>query len=183
MPGLTTQINNYNKNKWKVRFSNIPNMTGQKIDIHVLNNYVREFNVPDITIPMLTSITGHERQLHPNTIGSRDLQTINIAFTIDEHMYNYWLLYTWLYQMRHGKTLPDRTNLDGVPLVRMDCIDVIELCLLDNDKKIISKMKFHHCILNNMGALDLKYSDSELGTMVCTFEVENVSFEVNTEGE
>ena len=183
MPGLTTQINNYNKNRWKVRFSNIPNMTGTPIDVHVLNNYVREFNVPDISIPMLTSITGHERQLHPNTIGSRDLQTINIVFSIDEKMQNYWLLYTWLYKMRHGKVIPDRTNLSGEALVRMDCIDVIELCLLDNDNNIISKLKFHHCIINNMGALDLKYSDSELGSLVCTFEVENMTFEVQTEGE
>ena len=46
--GTTTQINNFNKNRWAVRFSNFPNMTGVKeLDMHVMNDYVKSFNVPE----------------------------------------------------------------------------------------------------------------------------------------
>jgi len=183
MPGITSQINDFNKNKFMVRFSNVPNMTGyDKIDVHVLNNYVQAFNIPDVSIPMLTSVFGHERQLHPNTIGSRDLQTINMEFKIDEHMFNFWLMYSWLYNMRHGKTC-GKKSLKGEELVRMDCIDCIELCLLDNDNHLISKLRFHHCIINNISALDLSFKSSDLGTMVVTFEVEDMSFHVETDEE
>lgn len=180
MAGITTQINDFHKNKFQVRFSNIPNFTGRDIDIHVVDNYITAFNVPDISIPMLTSISGHLRQLHPNTIGSRDLQTINLEMKIDEHMYNWWLMYSWLYKMRHGAT-SSRTAEGTEPLVRMDSIDTIELCLLDNDGHIVSKLRFHQCILSNISSLDLKFSDAETGTMVLTFEVEEMSFDVETE--
>lgn len=183
MPGITSQINDFNKDKFQVRFSNVVNMTGyEHIDSHVLNNYVQEFNIPDVSIPMLTSVFGHERQLHPSPIGSRDLQTINILFKIDEHMFNFWLMYAWLGNMRRGKTC-GKTDLKGKELLRMDCIDCIELCLLDNDDHLVSKMKFHHCILSNISSLDLSVKGSEIGTMTCTFEYEEMTFDVETEEE
>ena len=181
--GTTTQINNFNKNRWAVRFSNFPNMTGVKeLDLHVMNDYVTAFNVPDISIPMLNSTFLHYRQLHPATKGSRDLQTINIEFNIDEHMHNWFMLYSWMYKMLHGETC-GRKNIDGKELVREDAIDVIEVCLLDNDNKIVSKLKFHHCILNNLSSLVLKYSGSEIGTIIATFECEYLSFGLETDEE
>lgn len=183
MAGMTTEINNFNKNKWLIRFSNVPNMTGRNdIDVHVLNNYIKSINIPDISIPMLESIMLHHRQLHPATTGDRNLQTINIEFNIDEKMKNWFLLYCWLYYMKHGQTC-GRTNLDGIELVREDAIDVIELCMLNNDDEVISKLKFHHCIINNLSSLDLKYGSSEIGTIIATFEVESLSFDLETKEE
>lgn len=183
MPGITTQINNYNNDNFLIRFSNFPNLTNKKdIDMHVFNNYVQNINIPDISIPMLTSVFGHERQIHPNTIGSRDLQTINLQFKIDEKMFNWYAMYCWLWGMRHGQTC-GRTSLKGEELVRMDAIDCIEICMLNNDKEIISKLKFHHCILNNLSSLELKYGESETASFICTFEVENMSFDLETKEE
>lgn len=176
MPGLTTQINDYHKNKFEVRFSNVPNMTGyDKIDIHVFNNYIKGINLPDLSIPMLYSTTGQYRQLHPSPIGSRELHTVSIEFKIDEHMFNYWMLSSWLYQMRFGKPC-GKKSLRGEELLRFDCIDAIEVCALDNDGRVISKIRFKHCIINNLSSLDLKYGAAELGTMIATFEVEEMEF-------
>lgn len=175
MSSITSSINNYNKNKFIVRFSNVPDFTGKNIDVHVLNNYLKSFQIPDISIPMLTSIYEHNRQLHPNTIGSRDLQTINIVFNIDEEMKNWYLLYSWLYGMRHGKTC-GKKDLKGNELIRMDCIDSIDVIFLNNDDEIVSKLSFKHCILNNIGSVELEYGASELGSFVTTFEVEDIEF-------
>ena len=97
MSGITTQINDFSNNKFIVRFSNLVNMTNYDLDTHILDNYVRNVSVPDLSIPMLTSLYQHERQLHPNPIGARDLQTINIEFQLDENMQNYYLFYCWIY--------------------------------------------------------------------------------------
>lgn len=178
MPGVTTQINEFHKNKFEVRFSNVPNMTGYKdIDIHVLNNYLKGISIPDLSIPMLYSTTGQYRQLHPSPIGSRELQTVTIEFNIDEHAFNYWLLSSWLYHMRYGHTC-GKKSLKGEELLRFDCIDAIEICFLDNDGRVLSKIRFKHCIINNLSTLDLKYGTSELGTMIATFEVEEQEFVV-----
>ena len=69
MAGITTSINDFNKNKFVVRFSNLVNFTGIDLDTHILDNYVRSVSIPDLSIPMLTSMYMHERQLHPNPIG------------------------------------------------------------------------------------------------------------------
>lgn len=175
MAGLTSVINNFNKNKFIVRFSNIPDFTGKGIDVHVLNNYLKSFQIPDISISTLASIYGHTRQLHPNTIGSRDLQTINIVFNIDEEMKNWFLLYSWLYAMRHGKTC-GRKNLKEQELVRMDNIDSIDIIFLTNEDEIVSKLSFKNCVLNNIGSIELEYGASELGSFVTTFEVEDIEF-------
>ena len=83
-------INNSNNNKFIVRFSNFPNFTGVKLNMNNLNQYLESVTVPDISIPMLTSMYEHERQLHPNPIGQRELQTITMTFQVDECRKNFF---------------------------------------------------------------------------------------------
>ena len=50
-------INNSNGNKFIVRFSNFPNFTGKKLNVNnLLNQYLESVTVPDISIPMLSSM-------------------------------------------------------------------------------------------------------------------------------
>ena len=89
-------------------------------------------SIPDLSIPMLTSMYMHERQLHPNPIGARDLQSITIEFKLDEEMKNFYYFYCWIDAMRHGETC-GKKSLKGEELLRMDCIDAIEIVSLNND--------------------------------------------------
>lgn len=174
MAGITTQINDFSNNKFIIRFSNLVNMTNyDDLDTHILDNYVRNVNVPDFSIPMLTSLYQHERQLHPNSIGMRDLQTMHVEFQLDEHMMNYYLFREWIYWMRFGEPV-GKTDLKGKPLLRYDCIDAIELVSLNNNNKIISKMKFKHAIINNLSSLSLQYGSASPVNFVATFDYENV---------
>ena len=173
MAGITTQINDFTNNKFIVRFSNLVNMTNYELDTHILDNYVKNVSVPDFSIPLLDSKYLHERQLHPNPIGARDLQTINIEFFLDERMMNYYYFYCWLYWMRFGEAV-GKTTAKGDELLRMDCIDAIEIVSLNNNNKIMTKMKFKHAILNNMAQLSLQYGSADPVTYVCTFTYENI---------
>lgn len=173
MAGLTTEINQFSNNKFVIRFSNLVNMTGEELDSHVLNNYIKNVSIPNFNIPMLDTKYLHERQLHPNPIGSRDLQTINIEFILDEHMKNYYLLQSWIFYMRFGRTC-GKTNLKGDELLRMDCVDAIEIVSLNNDNKIISKMKFKHAIISDLGALSLSYGSSDVISYTATFHYETI---------
>ena len=173
----TTSINDFNKNKFVVRFSNLVNFTGIDLDTHILDNYVRSASIPDLSIPMLTSMYMHERQLHPNPIGARDLQSITIEFKLDEEMKNFYYFYCWIDAMRHGETC-GKKSLKGEELLRMDCIDAIEIVSLNNDNKIQSKMKFKHAILTNLQNVNLEYGTSEICTFTCTFDYETVELQL-----
>jgi hypothetical protein len=152
-------------------------MTNYDLDTHILDNYVKNVSVPDFSIPMLDSRYQHERQLHPNPIGARDLQTMNIEFMLDENMQNYYLFYCWIYWMRFGEAC-GKTTAKGDELLRMDCIDAIELISLNNNNKIISKMKFKHAIPNNLAQLSLQYGSAENVTYVVTFEYEQIELQL-----
>lgn len=181
MAGFTTSINDFNKNKYVLRFSNLVNFTGYELDTHILDNYVRSVTVPDLSIPMLTSMYMHERQLHPNPIGARELQTMTVEFKLDEEFKNYFLFYSWIQAMRYGEPC-GKTSLKGEELLRMDCIDAIELVSLNNDNKIQSKMKFKHAIISNLANLNLEYGTADICTFTCTFEYETLELQLqNTE--
>lgn len=177
MAGLTTQINDFSNNKFVIRFSHLVNFTGIELDTHILDNYVKNVHVPDLSIPMLTSLYGHQRQLHPNPIGARDLQTLTVEFMLDERMTNYYYFYAWIESMRYGKPI-GRTNVAGEELLRLDATPTIEIVSLDNNNKIVSKMKFNHCIPNNLANLDLQYGVSDVVSFVVTFEYETIELQI-----
>lgn len=181
MAGVTQVINLFNKNKWVVRFSNMVDFTGLELDSQVLDNWVKTVNIPDLTVNMLTSEFGHNRQIHPDPRGARDLQTINIEFIMDEEGKNFYYFWCWLMSMRAGKPI-GKTSLKGEALLRLDQIDCIEVCLLNNDKVIVSKMKFFDCIPTNLAALSLETGQKNTSTFVVTFDYENMSLQpVTTE--
>lgn len=182
MAGVTTEINNFNKNKWICRFSNMVDFTDLELDTTVLDNYIRTVNIPDLSVNMLTSEFQHERQLHPDPRGARDLQTINMEFKMDEEGKNFYYFWCWLMSMRAGKPIGKKTAL-GEKLLRMDCIDAIEVCLLNNDKVMVSKMKFLHCIPTNLSALSLETGQAQEATFIVTFDYENMTLQPVTSEE
>lgn len=179
---IIEDINNSNNNKFIVRFSNFPNFSGHRLNMNNLNQYLESITIPDISIPMLSSIYNHERQLHPATIGQRDLQTLTITFQVDEARKNWYAFYSWMWFMRHGQTC-GKTNLKGEELVRMDCIDTIEVINLTNNNEVVSKLKFGHCILNNVSSAEFTCQSSELSKFTVTFEVETVDLDLLTDEE
>ena len=67
-------------------------------------------------------------------------------------------------------------------LLRMDCVDAIELVSLNNNNKIMSKMKFKHAIPTTLSNLSLQYGSAEQVTFVVTFEYEIIDLMLeNTE--
>ncbi len=79
--------------------------------------------------------------------------------------------------MRHGETC-GKKSLKGEELLRMDCIDAIEIVSLNNDNKIQSKMKFKHAILTNLQNVSLEYGTSDICTFACTFDYETIELQL-----
>jgi hypothetical protein len=81
MSDFTTNINNYQKNKFRVVLTDWPNGTNLvSINMAIFNNYIRSFAVPDLGLNILTSTNVLETQNHPAATGNRDFQTITIEF-------------------------------------------------------------------------------------------------------
>ena len=178
MSNMTSTVINYNTNKFKIVLSNVPNLTGNtKFDNSVINNYVRGITIPDITIPMLESFYGQARQLHPNPIGSKNLNTVLVEFKVDDTMMNWYIFYCWLVNTRKGQNV--RTGLDGKPLLRLNCIDSLDVYSYNNIDKAASRIKFKSCQITSISNLALKYGTSDAAIFTVTLDYENIEIEIN----
>lgn len=174
---ITTTVNGYNKNKWRVTFSNIPNFTGNdEFDLSVVNNNVRGITIPDLSSPLLTSEYMSFKQNHPNPIGTRDLQTLTLEIQADDYLRNWHYFWDWCMANRLGKIA--RTDLRGEPLLRDNCIDKVNVYFYDNAKNVKSKLEFQRCFITSISNMDLKYGVSEHGSFIVTLDFEGIEWKL-----
>lgn len=141
MSNYTTNINNYQKNKFKVILTNWPNGTDLKtLNMSVFNNYIRSFAIPDLSINIMTTTNVLQTQIHPVATGNKDFQLITIEFAIDEYMQNWYAAYMLLICTKFNISL-GKTNAKNEEVLRENVIDCIELQSLDTEKRVISRIK------------------------------------------
>lgn len=176
MSAITTTVNNYNNNQYKLVFNNWPNLTGKALDMSVFDNNVKSFTIPDISSPLLNTQIGHIKQLHPNPVGYRQLNAFHVTFNVDDKLLNYYAAKCWVAGSRVGERKSDQT-LPGNYL-RYNRIETVELQNFDNAENLVSRMLFKRVFITNLGNLQLQFGQSELATFTCTFEYEECDFEV-----
>lgn len=179
---ITHSPNQYNKNKFKVCLSNLPNLTplrDDELDIATIHNNLRGITIPDLTIPMLESHGGQEVQLHPNPIGAKELNTFTLEYMADDRLINWYIFYCWVVGSRAGKSC--RKDLQGRWLLRDNCIDSLRIYMYDNDKNVQSKFEFKRCFITSISSMDLKYGTADHSTFTLTFRYENFDFKLQHE--
>lgn len=141
MPNYTTEVNNYQKNKFKIVLTNWPNGTDlETLNMSVFNNYIRSFAIPDLSINTMTTTNVLSTQIHPAATGNKDFQLITIEFNIDEYMQNWYAAYMLLICTKFNISL-GKKNAKNEEVLRENVIDCIELQSLDTEKRIISRFK------------------------------------------
>lgn len=175
MSNVTTTVNNYSGNQFKVIFNTWPNLTGNELDTVVFDNNVTAFTIPDISGPLLNTQIGHIKQLHPNPVGYRQLNAFNVTFRVDDRLLNYYAAKCWI----SGSRVGERKSNKNLPndYLRWNRIETVELQNLDNAEHVVSKMLFKRVFLTNLSNLTLRYGQSENSTFTCTFEYEECDFE------
>lgn len=175
MSNVTSTVNNYSGNQFKVIFNTWPNLTGNELDTVVFDNNVVAFTIPDISGPLLNTQIGHIKQLHPNPVGYRQLNAFNVTFRVDDRLLNYYAAKCWI----SGSRVGERKSNKNLPndYLRWNRIETVELQNLDNAEHVVSRMIFKRVFLTNLSNLTLKYGQSENSTFTCTFEYEECVFE------
>lgn len=175
MSNVTSTVNNYSGNQFKVIFNTWPNLTGKELDTVVFDNNVVSFTIPDISGPLLNTQIGHIKQLHPNPVGYRQLNAFNVTFRVDDRLLNYYAAKCWI----SGSRVGERKSNKNLPndYLRWNRIETVELQNFDNAEHVVSRMLFKRVFLTNISNLTLRYGQSENSTFTCTFEYEECDFE------
>jgi len=176
MTAITSTVNNYNNNQYKVVFTDWPNLTGKKLDTSVFDNNVKSFTIPDISSPLLNTQIGHIKQLHPNPVGYRQLNAFHVTFHVDDKLLNYYAAKCWIYGSRVGERKSNQTLPHNY--LHWNRIETVELQNFDNAENLVSRMLFKRVFITNLSNLQLQFGQSERATFTCTFEYEESDFEV-----
>ena len=149
--------NNFSSDSWRLSFSNIPQLDGDpKVDMLLIDTYIKTVTIPDLSIDTINSEFLGSSSRHVSSRTNDNLAQVALEFVLSEDMKNYNYFYQWFQMLRHGKT-QERLFKDCVA-------KEVSVELLDNQKRVVNKMKFTNCILNSVGSLNLTQGVSELIT-------------------
>lgn len=155
--------------KWKITFSNIPTLQDTS-DMRYFDNYVKSCVLPPYTMGEILSQLPMGMQIrHPlgGMKRNQELGTLNMTFKLSEDMYNYYILYQWIHDLRYGDLSPDHEDL-----FRKYTIKRLVLSMLDNQKRTVSEITFTNVFLSELGSLNLNFGSTDELSFDCVFSYE-----------
>lgn len=161
--------------KWRITFSNIPNLTDMG-DMRYFDNYVKSCTIPPYTIGEIISQLPEGWQVRHPLGGMRknqELDNISISFKVSEDMYNYYVFFRWIQDLRYGIVSRDHDDL-----FRKYTIKRLIVSMLDNQKREVSRLTYSNLFLLDLGSLDLTYGSTEEMTFTCGFSYETITHEL-----
>jgi hypothetical protein len=162
----SNKINFFHQDNFTVDFSNFPEIfedPNKSVDLDLLNKYVKNIVVPDMTLDTLAIefLTKVEHQ--PISKANNELAQMTIEFKLDENLRNYYYLLTYIKQMRYGS---------GVDYSRHNAINAISINTLDNQRRQLGKIEFTKALPMSIGSLSLMSGDSEDASFAVSFQYE-----------
>jgi hypothetical protein len=134
--------------KWKLSVSNIPTVSNVK-DLSLYDNYVRAFSFPSLDLQLLDSNFRNTRVYHPISRDNTPFNVFRVTFKVSEGMVNYWNIWTWIKNLRHG------TKSTSKELFREDWIESFRLTMLDNENRDCAIFDFKDCFVTNISEMVL----------------------------
>ena len=178
---LNKNVNLFTKNKYVLSLSNIPNLTvipDDELDLSVFSTSVKSVQLPNINNNLLHSYWQHEDQLHPNSQGARETNTITITWLLDSKFLDYIIFAAWAQGSRYGIPARNRGTKESDALLRDNCIDRLDVYSLDNALMPFAKLSFYRVFLTGLGNLDLEFGDSSVVSFQTTFAYEKFGLTV-----
>lgn len=176
---ITIDPNLYTKNKYHVRISNLPNLTGiddSELDLTTFSNNIKSVSIPSLTQNLLYSYWQQSVHIHPNPQGARETNTLNVEWVLDSRFLNYSILNAWVQGSRYGE--PVRNDL-----LKDNCIDRFDIYTMDNTKTVNALFSFRRVFIIGVGELQLQFGSSEITTFQSVFQYERLDWTLNPEFE
>ena len=161
--------------KWKITFSNIPTLDDMS-EMKYFDNYVKSCSVPSYHMGDILSQLPMGMQIrHPlgGMKRNQELDDLVIKFKVSEDMYNYFVMFSWIQQLRYGQINPNHEDY-----FRKYSIKKIIISMLDNQKRTVAELEFTNVLMGGISALDLSFGATSETEFDCTFKYEEVFYTI-----
>jgi len=162
--------------KWILTFSNIPGLNDVSY-MRYFDNYISSFVLPDYSLDMINFegplgfMIRHPQAPKKNA----NLSQLQITFKLSEDMFNYWIMFRWMYNLKYGNVNIDQKDSD---LFRDYCMSKATLTMLDNQKRPVVNVHFTKLLPSNMQSLQLTMGSSEELEFSISFTYEEIDYEL-----
>lgn len=168
---MSTQINLWHSDLWRVSFSNIPGMTNAD-DMYLFENYAKSVSFPEYSMEVDGENFQGFRVPLPQSAHdlNREVALLQVEFKLVENFKNYLYLFNWIQNIRYGQNITTGNVRD------YNC-KVISIFVLDNMKRLTGKFKFTNCFVTNLTAIPMAYGTGEEVTFQANFNYEEIHWE------
>lgn len=173
---LTTDvINAFHADNFRANFSNFPVIKetmdrlglNQPLDMRVFDYYVKNITIPEQSLDtMEVNLLNRVQKQMGNQRGNDNLANMTIEFVADKNLLGFFLIYSYIRQMRTGLAPIDTPYYKNViKYLNVDCYD--------NIGKIASRLKFKNLFPVSTGTLQLQSGNSSQLTFAVSFVYED----------
>lgn len=162
--------------KWILTFSNIPTLSDNSY-MRYFDNYVSSFVLPDYNIDMINIdgpfgfMTRHPAAPKKNT----NLSQLQITYKLSEDMFNYWILFRWMYNLKYGNVNIEQKDSE---LFRWYSMEKATVTMLDNQKRPVVNIHFTKLLPASLSSLQLVMGTSEELEFTVNFTYEEIDYDL-----
>lgn len=176
-------INTFHEDNFTCSFSNFPvieetlNELGvtQPVDMDIFDLYVKDVTIPDQGLLLDEMSYLNRIQLQPMSKGNSRLNAVVVDFMVDASFLNYFLIYTYIRQMREG--------LAPVDIFYKNVIHEMFVDLHANRGDFVTRLKFKDLFPVSTGSLILTSGKSDTLTFAVSFLYNDFTVELIREGQ
>ena len=129
--------------------------------MRIFEYYIKNIVIPDASLDTANIDFKNSVQLTPMSIANNDLPALTIEFIADESLLNYFYLFSFIKKTRFGNISVDSLRHNVINEICVNC--------MDNQGRILSKLRFKKALPSSVGSMNLEYgaSSSNFSSFIC----------------
>ena len=172
-------LNTFHQDNFKVAFSNFPIVndlkdligTDKPVDMRIFDYNVKNITIPEQSLQVTELSMLNRVQLQPISRANDNLPAVTVEFKVDNTFLNYFLIYTYIRQMRAGLIKLDKPYYKNV-------IHEMFVDGFTNSGVHVSRLKFINLFPVSSGSLVLESGTAEYLTFPVAFNYEEFKVEL-----
>ena len=162
-------INLASSNKWKVNFSNFPNMINYSDIRSLYETFLARISIPSYRLDFSPSSFKNTVILHPISKANDNLETLSMTFRLDEKFLNYFNAQRYIQKVRYGVGLTEE-------FLYHNTIKKMTFLLTNNENIDEKILEFKELFIEELGDLDLEAGNPDAPTFTIGFRYREVGF-------
>lgn len=163
---MQNSLNNFQVNKFKITFSNLPTITNINDLNHFTTNYVKSITNPEYSVDVVYSEYQNFITANPISKINDEFSPLTLEYKLSENFENYTYFHTYIKNIRAGDS--------GKESLKQYVINNIDVITLDNQNREKKILRFSDVLPSSISSIVLEFGSADEVTFNMTFLYRNL---------